>query len=449
MISEAAATYLPDYQVIKFKSLFQPFADPENLRGFETPQEAAFFIHEWLHFLHNISTYHGITAYSYTILLWSNVRTYIHDTLPETNIEHLADIHKQLMHRLNARTPKINNIPQDTPSSSIKLLSYSLRSWFIDNDDRYKCTEIICSAEISNIQESTSTILIGSHEIVESVAFLLEERYLIKNKELTSASAIPYHLVNKLASLIAPGLTKEVVLKCALLSLQHLDPPEWLPDLLKTAQKVHDQDSDPDPIITKIAMDHLKLNEAAIANNIDFLDGLFSSDEPAARAVKYATGKMRVNLNQRLVDPFFEISLIDNIASEGTAAIFMSLERHGTGFLIQERSGDAEKILKDLMYDISLVDQVDAELSFGRRVALASFLYTFSFLKTNSKNIEHPEKLICPFYTCCNNKLRIESAITCKARPWISQYLALENMCYFGRAVLNTAGRARAEGDQP
>lgn len=127
----------------------------------------------------------------------------------------------------------------------------------------------------------------------------------------------------------------------------------------------------------------------------------------------------------------------------------MSLERHGTGFLIQERSGDAEKILKDLMYDISLVDQVDAELSFGRRVALASFLYTFSFLKTNSKNIEHPEKLICPFYTCCNNKLRIESAITCKARPWISQYLALENMCYFGRAVLNTAGRARAEGDQP
>lgn len=185
-------------------------------------------------------------------------------------------------------------------------MSYSLRSWFIDSDDRYKCTEIICSAEISNIQESTSTILIGSHEIVESVAFLLEERYLIKNKELTSASAIPYHLVNKLASLIAPGLTKEVVLKCALLSLQHLDPPEWLPDLLKTAQKVHDQDSDPDPIITKIAMDHLKLNEASIANNIDFLDSLFSSDEPAARAVKYATGKMRVNLNQRLVDPFLK-----------------------------------------------------------------------------------------------------------------------------------------------
>lgn len=37
MLSEAAAAvYLPDYQVIKFKSLFQPFADPEKLSGFET-----------------------------------------------------------------------------------------------------------------------------------------------------------------------------------------------------------------------------------------------------------------------------------------------------------------------------------------------------------------------------------------------------------------------------
>ncbi|WP_242207679.1 MULTISPECIES: hypothetical protein [unclassified Pseudomonas] len=448
MSSEAAATYLPDYQVIKFKSLFQPFADPENLRGFETPQEVAFFIHEWIHFLHNISTYHGITAYSHTILLWSNVRTYIHDTLPASNIEHLTDIHKQLLHRLNARTPKINNIPQNVSSSDIKLLSYSLKSWFIDNDDRYKCTEIICNAEISNAQESTSTILIGSHEIVESVAFLLEERYLIKKRELTSASPIPYHLVNKLASLTAPDLNKEVVLKCALLALQHIDPPEWLPDLLKTAQKAYEEDLDPDQIITKKAIDHLKLHEGAIANNIDFLDSLFSSDEPVARAVKYATGKMRINLNQRLVDPFFEISLIDNFASQGKAAIFMSLEKHGTGFLIQERSGDAEKILKDLTYNISIADKVDTKLSYGRRVALASFLYTFSFLKTNSKDIEHPEKLICPFYTCCSNKLRRESAITCKTRPWISQYLALENMCYFGRAVLNNTGRARVESDQ-
>jgi len=449
MISEAAATYLPDYQVIKFKSLFQPFADPENLKGFETPQEVAFFIHEWLHFLHNISTYHGITAYSHSLVLWSNVRTYIHDTLPKPNTEHLADIHKHLMHRLNARTPKTNNIPQDTPSSEIKLLSYSPRSWSIDNDDRYKCTEIICNVEITKIQESTSTILIGSHEIIESVTFLLEERYLIKNKELIFASPVPYHLVNKLASLIAPDLTKEVVLKCALLSLQHLDPPAWLPDLLKIAQEAYDKDLDPNQIITKIAMDHLKLNEGAINNQIDFLDGFFPSDEPVARAVKYATGKMRVNLNQRLVDPFFEISLIDNIASEGKIALFMSLERHGTGFLIQERSGDPEKILKDLMYDISLVDQVDPELSYGRRVALASFLYTFSFLKIDSKDIEHPEKLICPFYSCCSNKLRRDSAITCKTRPWISQYLALENMCYFGRAVLNNTGRARSQSDQP
>lgn len=445
MLSEAAAAYLPDYQVIKFKSLFQPFADPEKLSGFETPQEAAFFIHEWLHFLHNISTYHGIAAYSHTVVLWSNIRTYIHDTLPEPNIQHLADIHKQFIHRLNARTPKNNDVSPNTPISSIRFLSYTLESRLIDNDERYKCTEIRCNAENSNTQNSISTILIGSHEIVESVAFLLEERYLIGKKELTVASVSPYHLVSKLASLIAPDLTKEVVLKCALLSLQHLDPPDWLPSLLEKAQQAHDQNSDPDELITKIAMNHFNVNKEAIGNNIDFIDSLFPVDEPVARAVKYATGKMRVNLRQRLIEPFFEIALIDTFVSEGTAALFMSMERHGTGFLIQERNGEADKIQKDLMYDISLVDQVDASLSFGRRVAQASFMYTFSFLRKDSKNIEHPEKLTCPFYTCCDNTLRRDSANTCKMRPWISQYLALENMCYFGRAVLNTTGQARTE----
>lgn len=451
MYIETAASYTPDYQVIRLKSVFQPFADPENPQPFETPHQAGFFIHEWIHFLHNLSTLHGICAYSHAVLVWSNVRTFIYEDDPEIDgslaIQHNADIQRQFNYRLYARKSKNNNLPTNLVYADIEFLSCESRSSQIDDDPRYECTDIVCKVKIAKAEDSQLIeIAIGCHEIIESVAFMLEERFLARHKEIPAPTKIdPYYLVKGLAALIAPSLSSETVLRCALLSLQHLDPPKLLTDLLKFAQKACESNKNPDTKITEIAKSHLLNNQKAIEENIAFIESMFAVDEPMARAVKYTTGKMRNNYIHRLSDPFFEIALIDKLAAKGEIALFFAMERFGVGFLIQERGGDEDEPMKDLMYDISLEDKNDPDLSSGRRIAQAAFSYVFQFFKDKPNELTQPTDLKCPFYTCCNSDFRRNNATVCRKTPWFTQDLDLSNMCFFGRAVINTKGVKRAE----
>lgn len=42
MATQVAATYSPDYQCIRLKSVFPAFADPINPQGFQTPHQIVF-----------------------------------------------------------------------------------------------------------------------------------------------------------------------------------------------------------------------------------------------------------------------------------------------------------------------------------------------------------------------------------------------------------------------
>lgn len=77
MISLAIATYLPDCQVITLKPEFAAFDDPENLRGIQGPDQIGFFFHEWVHYLHNVSTLQGLSAFVNLVHLWHAFRNTI------------------------------------------------------------------------------------------------------------------------------------------------------------------------------------------------------------------------------------------------------------------------------------------------------------------------------------------------------------------------------------
>ena len=451
MLVNAAASYSPDYQVIRFKSNFDVFSDPDNLRGFGTPHEVGFFVHEWIHFLHNVSTVHGICAYSHLAVTWSNARTFFFEDEgkidAETAEQHRADMYKHLKFFRNARNAKLNDLADGLSRFDVVFVSCGVNTVLIGGDAKYKCSELVCEAEVKVGGEVfVKEVKIGCHELVESVAFMLEEKYLSLNKEAPIPSKVdPYHLLRCLSSFMSPNISSETLLRCALLSLQSIDPLESLPGLLVKAEAEAAKGGDPDVVISELAISHLHLCQKMLNETLDVIDGLFSVDEPMARAVKYSLGKMRSNYLYRMSDPFFEIGLIESFAKHGGAALGAAMEKFGVGFLIQERAGSRDKVERDLMYDLSLDDVRDSDLSAGRRVAQAAFSYILQFFNEGSDVLAHPEKMECPFYTCCDAVFRKENPESCKEKPWVAQGLDLDSMCFFGRAVINTKGEARID----
>jgi len=66
---------------------------------------------------------------------------------------------------------------------------------------------------------------IGVIEILECLAYLLEERYLVAKGELPSVpNMAPYQLVSKLARHISPNMTRDNIIRMCICSLQSADP---------------------------------------------------------------------------------------------------------------------------------------------------------------------------------------------------------------------------------
>ncbi len=450
MVTQVAATYSPDYQFIRLKSVFPAFSDPIEPQGFQTPHQFGFFIHEWLHYLHNNSTIHGVTAYSHAVILWSNVRAIIDhnglclgdDHLPHQNF---ADIRKQYKHRLNARAAQENNIKRGVHLDDLEFISCEKFTVLIEDDENYPCTSLLCDV-LTKANADVIKVKIGCHEIIEYIAFTLESRFLRHFKENPIPVPVdPYSLIKGLASFIAPDLEEDTILRCAIFSLQFPDPPFYLANLLAWSNKIKSQEKDPNVELTKKASNHLKTNIKVMEENIDLIGNILPLDSPFPRAVKHTASLIRKNYLHRINEPFFEIELVNNFSKFGGAAIVAAMEKHGVGFLIQERSGPDDQFMRDLMLDISAADKQNAELSYGRRVAQAAFSYVFEFFRVEPDRILQPVKMRCPFFSSCNAEYRRDNPDKCSTEPWTSQYLEKSKMCYFGEAVINTKNLAPLE----
>ena len=454
MATQVAATYSPDYQCIKLKSVFPAFADPEEPQGFQTPHQTGFFIHEWLHYLHNNSTIHGVTAYSHAVILWSNVRAIIDhnglcigdDHLP---IQDFADIRKQYKHRLDSRAAQNNKIEASLRLDDLNFTSCKKDTAYIEGDENYPSTKLLCDV-VSKVDDKVFKIKIGCHEIVEYIAFALESRFLRNLKELPLSAPIdPYLLINGLATLISPTLERETILRCAIFSLQLPDPPSYLAGLLDWSERNKCEQKDPDIEITKKASNHFKTNTHVMNDQVDMIENMLPLDSPFARAVKHTANLMKKNYLYRIDNPFFEIDLVNEFSRLGGSAINAAMDKHGVGFLIQEREGPDDKFMRDLMFDISLPHKLDADITYGRRVAQAAFSYVLEFFKVENDKIKQPVRMRCPFFTSCDSEYRRDNPSICSTAPWESRKLEQSKICYFGEAVINTKQPPSCEeGDQ-
>ncbi len=445
MIKGTVASYLPDSQLIKLGVKLPAFSDPQNPRGFVGGHEIAYVLHEWTHYLHNVSTIHGLSSFANLVHLWSVFRRTIGpDGLSGGSIAHSDEIRMHFKQKnafiFRSRSARINRLPGEVIDEFVTVAEVSERSLDLPGLD-VQTSVIVCELNIGNDKGDSysSTVEIGPHEIVESVAYMLEERFTVRGGgEPAEVSFAPYRLLKVLASHIAPHLTEELVIACGIASLQSSDPPSSLRKDLALAEADVLEGRDAFALLQERQREELRNASAWIDENLLLIETIFPLDEPMARAIRKTASVMRSNFEVRTQHPFFEFDILQVILAYPNG-FTTALNAFGACGILQQRPGFDDDVQRDLLYEFVLDDVVDLSLQEGRRLMHAAF----DFIRLHSSDgeilptLELPKarRNKCPFYTSCDKEARKVNPRVCAEEPWLTAHQPSASLCWYGLAV--------------
>jgi hypothetical protein len=445
-MSAAAASYLPDCQVIRLRPEFSAFSDPENPRGVHGPNEIGLFFHEWLHYLHNVSTVHGLSAFGNQVLLWTDFRHTTNASGLSAGSEGLAPQHKEIVRQrlvfLEAsRKRRQGPIPGGlTDIDRFRILDVLPVVEHLLNGGA-EITVLHCRAEVvgSSGESQAFEVRVGVVEILEGLAVLLEGELVRRlGGKPYQADVVPYWLLFALGRARAPSLKMGEVVLCGLTALQSSDPPGELLAIFDCAETSKRTGRDPYTDIRVRTDAILKASSSSLEETLRIIDAAFPVDEPLARAIKRTTAMYRKNFQARRSNPFFEFDVVQQLA-QNVQEFNSLIQNYGACCLIQERHGEVDDPCRDLMYDFTLEDH-DESLEFGLRKMHASFRFVAlhaapaGFVATSSLTPREATK--CPFYTACAYPLRTSDAQVCAKEPWKSATMSTEgHVCWYASAV--------------
>lgn len=228
-LQSAIATYMPDRQIITFSADMQVAPRESSGPGLFTGPHTDYFFHEWIHYLHNVSTAHGITAFANLVHLWSAFRSttdshgFGQSESPSAPAEEFM-VKQRLELLVTTRVSKGTKLPDWATPDRCRVISHAPAS-----REGYGRDNISMAVEVSNAEGDVTTIStsLGALEILESVAYLLEKRLVnALGSEPSPVPVVPYHALVLLVKHLAPALTEEDVLVCGLGSLQSTFPAD-------------------------------------------------------------------------------------------------------------------------------------------------------------------------------------------------------------------------------
>ncbi|WP_240225039.1 hypothetical protein [Rheinheimera hassiensis] len=433
MSNISAASYMPEFQVIKLKPDFDAFSDPENLKGFTSPIQLATFFHEWIHYFHNISTILGLTTFCNLTIIWSNFRNTIgpdgwSNAAANISESEVNDIIKQndVMYALRSR--RKSSIPSNIPVESILFSDISIEK--IPNTD---FNYLRCQVCLERHEECQYEAQIGTYEIHEFAAFILEKKLCqALNSPPSEPQFDPYLLVQILAKSVAPELSEDDVLRCALASLQTANPPQALLDVMKFAIQEMRNGIEPEKAVAHYSKTALDAYSQESLSSLERIQSMFTVDEPMARFIKGTCQRIRENIEKRKETPFIEFSFIDHI-SKNPSNFNSLISTYGAPTLIQQQHGDENVIGRDIIYEFANDELVKSRSSDGRTTLYTAFRFAWLHIKKGAIAQTNALTGSCPLYTSCVFDYRKNNPHHCRHKPWLS--VSEERLCDYGIGV--------------
>jgi hypothetical protein len=441
-------SYAADFMLMDLPSQFNYMFSEDGL-DFSNPSPTSMFLHEWFHFIHNISTVNGVYAFFSMLQMWSHFRNTIdvqgrsasERTLSEDAIDEINRVFQLRMAGRRKRDVPASLHQKTDMSSTID--SFRRVSTFITADPLRGYEEVTTIKCKLRLEDNIEEIEIGVVEILEGVAWMLEGKYLLSEGQFpTPIEIAPYQLIKKLVAHCLTDIDDDVVIACGLASLQAIDPPKALCDLLEVLP-----DKSPDErmqFLARQTQTMLSYQRETLEKVFNDMASRFPVDEPMGLAVKNLLRQMQDNLAIRRFQPFFEFDLI-RLAKDDPEHLKSVISTFTCCRILVRSSGPDDQIGRDTMYKYGFSDANGDELMFGMQKLHAAL--HFVLLHMSEEGLSTTEDLTvgssrreCPFYTSCTYLLRNDRPEICKSEPWVSLSIPTDPLehCWYRSAVRST-----------
>ncbi|WP_156428497.1 hypothetical protein [Pseudomonas sp. URMO17WK12:I11] len=455
-----APSYIADLLLIKIperiaENLVIKDSNGTLIFDFSNSRCVSYFFHEWLHYVHNVSTVNGVYAFASIINMWANFRHKIDSSGISTSENKLSTrtesiVKRTHIYRMNSR--RLRDNPAEIQQINIKseLISAhpitSKLSETVPDHPTEEFTVIQCEVRVNDNQNLTLAE-IGIVEIIEGVASLLEERFLLMHGELPTPSNIaPYRLILVLARKLVPDIKNDEIVACAISSLQCEDPPLALMEILITIEKIpSDQRLDRLKNIT-IA----RLNEYAKVLDDIFTqtENIFPLLEPMGNSVKDIIKIMKEKIDLRKKAPFFELLMLDQVKSEPIENRDTRLKNIIAEFscprILLTQAGE-ETLNRDEILNFGNPAWITDEFQFGQQKLHSALHFLWLHLSEDGflDTDDTPESKVrrcCPFFTACPHQIRKEHPQICESKPWETLQIPMdpELTCWYRAGVRAT-----------
>jgi hypothetical protein len=440
------ASYSPERQMITFGPSMLIMPRDGERGNFQTAVQMSYFFHEWIHYLHNVSTVHGLSAYSSFIGLWNAFR-HTTDELGLGQGSFGTSSAEELKTRtymgviMSTRRGADKPLHEKLTVDMCRIVSCKPAGNFNGKSDH-----LAVSLEETNKQGDVvkHQKVIGPAEIIESVAYLLESHFLVRgfNHPPSPARVFPYHTLTLLARHIAPGLDDKTVLLCGLASLQSTFPTDAVIQFLTVCNELRKKNRDAIAWLTTETIQQLRNNESALRAGLKEMRDMFPLPGGVERAVKETISFMEKNLEVRLTNPFFEVDFVEQIREAGHSNFDQIMNRlmetHGICSCRQERGGFEDEIGRDDLFNFAVAAN-DDRLIDARLAMLASLDFLRRHLKIDGsfKATADLPNHKCPFYSSCRESTRRDHAKDCATQPWKSVHTRAAGICNYAQGVLH------------
>jgi hypothetical protein len=439
----AIASYLPQIMMIKLKSDLNVLLNPDDPEKFETAEQIGVFFHEWIHYLHNTTTLLGLSSFNSSVALWHLFRnTYKDgvaggsDYLPKEEQEYLTKILNVIEKIYFSNVHDERRLLNTISFESLEMIDVKP----LEDPIIREMHTLQCKLKERGY-DSEYVIFVNTHEIIENVAALLEHRLVTKLKGSPLPTPIvPYRIIELIAQ--PYNLNTEQLICCMLATLQTPSPPSVLLETFELANNAILSGQSPIEALKEFTLLQIKTNENFISDTRSFITESFPVDEFIGNGLKKVFNKIEQNITvHRRENPFFEISIIDQICVDVGNNFNDAIKKYDGCAVLIERSGKFDDVERDVMYEF-----INSDHSTDWHIFHAAYFFIGSHINKIKKSfVSHNEVKAhtCPFYTSCTLELRQTESSICKKTPWQSETWSgwqqpNKDTCWYGVAVRQT-----------
>ena len=393
-------------------------------------KNVATYIHEYWHYLQNISTLHGIKSFLVTQQLLARfTRTMKRDGTSEGDDSFSRDELDSLKFWSRWRSQyEGDRGPQDGEISA-KVVAISGKSITFE------------ALWLQRKKRKDIAFTLGAHAIKESVAHIVHRTVAqLTSEPLPNAPTFPYTVLELVASHLLPDgqVTPLAIAAIGTVSLLAQDPglaiKSLLIDLSEDLQRGYPATEALVSTARRVVFPYFE--EAArvvIDHDLPDLVRIHQGRVASAKAVEYLCEQKARGLQRRIDDPIFDIRCFFDEDPNSQISQLVALMRDA--FIPCGMSFDG----KVLTFHAPVQNEAELDLPQFQHAFQSQQEFMMMHLSSDRFRASSAVRCQCPFYSKCKHPDRVAREANCQTAPW-RNYAESDTRCWFTLGVAATVG---------